>query len=119
MTTPSPDEFDLCDLEELKQKESLVFQFRAPGIGPHEIALFWNGDGVYALENICPHLFASLASGRIEGRTVICPSHAAIFDLATGECLDRFAEDTEPYKAEVRRDRVWVHAPGEERIIKN
>ena len=114
----SQDEFDLCSLEDIKSKETLVFQFRAPGIGPHEIALFWNGEQVYALENICPHLFASLASGRIEGRTVICPSHAAVFDLDTGECLDRFAEDTEAYKVEVKDDRVWVHAPGEELIIR-
>ena len=49
MTTPSPDDFDLCDLEELKLKGSLVFQFRAPGIGPHEIALFWNGEDAYSL----------------------------------------------------------------------
>ena len=49
---------------------------------------------------------------------MICPSHAAVFDLDTGECLDRFAEDTEAYKVEVKDDRVWVHAPGEELIIK-
>ncbi len=49
-----------------------------------EIALF-NVDGdVYAIEDSCPHAGASLATGRLRGRTIHCRAHGLHFDLATG-----------------------------------
>ena len=54
-----------------------------------------------------------LSYGYIEPRQVVCPLHAAVFDLKTGVCLDDFTSDTVAYQAEVRDGRVWVVAPGE------
>lgn len=48
------------------------------------IALF-NVDGtIYAIDDSCPHAGSSLASGKLDGRTVQCPAHGLRFDLATG-----------------------------------
>jgi nitrite reductase/ring-hydroxylating ferredoxin subunit len=49
------------------------------------IVLFNVGGCVYAIDDVCPHRGASLSEGELEGATVICPWHGAIFDLATGE----------------------------------
>ena len=52
--------------------------------GDRDIALF-NVDGnVYAVDDSCPHAGASLAFGRLEGRTIHCRAHGLKFDLATG-----------------------------------
>jgi nitrite reductase/ring-hydroxylating ferredoxin subunit len=48
------------------------------------IALFNAGGCYYALDDVCPHRGAPLSEGELEGATVICPWHGAIFDLATG-----------------------------------
>ena len=46
MTEPHVDEFDLCDLEELKAKGVKAFLFSHPNFGLHDIGLFWDGQGV-------------------------------------------------------------------------
>ena len=114
----SPFDFDLCSLEELKEKRTLRFEFRHPKDGRHEIGLFWDGESAYALENYCPHEFGLLSFGFVEPGQVICPLHSAVFDLKTGECLDKYTYDTIAYETSVRDGRVWVHAPDEERIVR-
>lgn len=112
------DDFDLCSLEELKGKGALRFEFKDPTHGRHEIGVFWDGESAYAIENYCPHEFGLLSYGPVEPGVVVCPLHAAVFDLKTGECLDKYTYDTVAYETEVRDDRVWVKVPGEERFIR-
>ena len=46
-------------------------------------------DGVvHALSDICPHAYALLSQGYLEGREIECPLHAARFDIRTGRCLE-------------------------------
>ena len=53
-------------------------------VNQKRIALF-NVDGrYYALDDMCPHRGGPLSEGELEGATVVCPWHGAIFDLATG-----------------------------------
>ena len=113
--TTTPDEFELISLDELKRHKGKAFDFRHPSFGLHGIAVFWDGEAVYAIEDSCPHLFGSLADGMVRKGEVSCPLHGAQFDLATGKCTDLFTIDTTAYKAEVRDGMVWVMAPGEQR----
>lgn len=50
-----------------------------------EIGLFRIDDEYFALLNTCPHREAYLHEGHIEGATVTCPWHFAVFDLRTGK----------------------------------
>ena len=49
------------------------------------IALFNIGGRYYAIDDTCPHRGGPLSEGDLEGETVICPWHGAIFDLRTGD----------------------------------
>jgi nitrite reductase/ring-hydroxylating ferredoxin subunit len=49
-----------------------------------DIALFDVDGCVYAVDDSCPHAGASLARGRLQGRTLQCPAHGLKFDLASG-----------------------------------
>ena len=111
---PSNDRFDLCALDELRARGTLRFEFMHPRMGRHEISLFWDGEGAFALENACPHEFGMLSFGFVEPGQVVCPLHAALFDLRTGECLDKYTDDTVAYETTVLDGRVWVRVPGEE-----
>jgi nitrite reductase/ring-hydroxylating ferredoxin subunit len=51
------------------------------------------GGTCYAIQDRCPHRFANLSEGELDGDTVICPKHKGQFDLQTGE------------------PRVWVAEP--------
>jgi len=62
----------------------------APGQGKvvevnqKRIVLFNVGGRYYALDDVCPHRGGPLSEGELEGATVVCPWHGAVFDLATG-----------------------------------
>ena len=116
MITAETDVFELCDLRELQSEGVMAFGFRHPIFGAHDIAVFWDGTDVHAIENSCPHQFGDLSAGMVKPGQVICPLHGAIFDLTTGVCLDRYTYDIAPYESDVRNGRVLVHAPGEERL---
>ncbi len=113
-TNGNPDErHDLCSLADVKAKTALAFDFLHPTLGRHQIGVYWDGEGVYALDNYCPHEFGMLHHGWVERGQVICPLHSAVFDLKTGECLDKYTYDTATYALEIIEGRVIVKAPGE------
>src|SRR5688572_28480450 len=51
------------------------------------IALVRIGDEVHAIDGICTHALALLADGFVDGATIECPLHQAVFDIRTGEVL--------------------------------
>src|SRR5687768_14313478 len=53
----------------------------------HTIALFLLDGKVYAIDDTCPHRGAPLSDGMCRDGQVMCPLHAARFDLATGQHL--------------------------------
>jgi 3-phenylpropionate/trans-cinnamate dioxygenase ferredoxin subunit len=52
--------------------------------GNERIALFRDGDRLYAIGDRCSHAEASLSEGEVFDGEVECPRHGAVFDLATG-----------------------------------
>jgi len=52
------------------------------------VALFQTGDGVQAMDGICPHAGGPLAEGELQDGIVTCPWHGWQFRIATGQhCL--------------------------------
>ena len=39
---------------------------------------------VFAVEDSCPHLFANLSAGELNGANIVCPWHGSEFDMRTG-----------------------------------
>lgn len=52
------------------------------------VALFRVGDSYFAIDDFCPHMGASLASGYVEKGIVICPWHAWRFCIHDGKWCD-------------------------------
>jgi nitrite reductase/ring-hydroxylating ferredoxin subunit len=81
-------------------------------VGNRKIALFNNNGLYYAIDDTCPHRGASLAEGEFLGDQVVCPWHAAYFDLATGTNLCPPARSpVASYKVEVVGDEVRIDLP--------
>ena len=82
-------------------------------------AFLVNHDGVYhAWVNRCPHAGRPLdaASGRFfteDGRHLVCSSHGAVFDPATGVCLEGPCPGArlEPLAADPVGDLIVVTCP--------
>lgn len=49
----------------------------------------WLADQAYAIQDHCTHLGASLSKGVILENTVTCRLHGAVFDLKTGDVIQK------------------------------
>ncbi len=78
-------------------------------IADKEIGLYKVGGEVYAIEDVCPHAYALLSSGCVDGDTVECPLHQACFHIPTGKCTHPPAErDLVVYPVRIDGNRVFV-----------
>lgn len=78
---------------------------------------------VYAMGGKCKHLGCTLAQGRLEGTTVICPCHGSTWDLTSGKLIEAvtkwpkivrgpiglFMKDEPSYKVEVTDGTIRVN----------
>ena len=80
-----------------------------------EVAVFRVEGALHAVQDVCSHDGAEIASGRLEGCEIICPRHGARFCLKTGKVLKGPAyEDLLCFPLRVEngliqvRDERWV-----------
>lgn len=78
-------------------------------VGKKQVLLARLGDEVVAIGNQCTHYGGRLDRGAIEGETVRCPLHHALFSLRTGEAVGAPAFDpVAVWKVEREGDRIVV-----------
>lgn len=74
-----------------------------------EIGIYLVDGTLYAIENVCPHAFALLTDGYVEGGEVECPLHQAVFRISTGKCLREPADrDLATYPVKVEDGAILV-----------
>ena len=86
---------------------------RAYCVGDKIVAVF-NVDGEYsAINDVCPHMGASLATGYVEDHAVTCPWHAWRFCVKDGTWLDnpRSKVRTESFAVRVVGNEIQVLVP--------
>jgi nitrite reductase (NADH) small subunit/3-phenylpropionate/trans-cinnamate dioxygenase ferredoxin subunit len=77
------------------------------------VGVFLVGDEYLAVNDICPHMGASLSSGPVEGTAVMCPWHAWRFCLRDGSWLDapKSKVRTETYEVRIVEGDIQVLVP--------
>lgn len=69
-------------------------------------------DGEYfAMNDFCPHMGASLASGYVEDHAVSCPWHAWRFSVKDGTWLDNPKIKTDCYPVRLEAGMIEVQIP--------
>jgi nitrite reductase/ring-hydroxylating ferredoxin subunit len=77
-----------------------------------KIALFNVNGTFHAIDDVCPHKGASLAEGPAAGTDVICPWHAARFDLCSGASLTPIARrGVRVFKVQIAGDDIQIELP--------
>ena len=92
-----------------------VGEGRSYPVGGKIIAIFRAGDEYLAINDFCPHMGASLATGWLDGTAVTCPWHAWRFCVREGTWLDnpKSKTRTETYAVRVVGDEIQVESPAE------
>ena len=93
----------VCEIAEGTGKAFLV--------GNRMIAVFNTGTEYYAIDDVCPHMGASLASGRVENNVVTCPWHAWRFSICDGTWCDNPKISIDNFPTRVINDEIQVSIP--------
>lgn len=103
------DWIDVCEASVLAKKKNIVVD-----VDGAEVAIFNIEGQFYAIEDVCTHDGAEIASGELDGDEIICPRHGARFCVKTGsvkcapayENIDTFLVRVEEGRLQVR-DHRW------------
>jgi len=99
----TPDWIRVAALSEIPG-EGLGHAVKADGLG---IAIFRYDDGLYAIEDLCPHLGFPLSEGMMQNGEVICGWHGWHVRLSDGAC-GREKVCTKVFPCEVRDGDVYI-----------
>lgn len=75
------------------------------------VAVFHTPHGFHAIDDICPHMGASLAEGHLEGDVVTCPWHAWQFKVSDGTWCDNPSVKTRAFDLRVQGNEIQVRVP--------
>jgi nitrite reductase (NADH) small subunit/3-phenylpropionate/trans-cinnamate dioxygenase ferredoxin subunit len=83
-------------------------------VGERIVALYHTAGKYYAIDDLCPHMGASLGAGYVDGKTVTCPWHAWRFNVCDGTWVDNPGLKVDAFEVRVEGDEIQVRIGGED-----
>lgn len=100
----------VCKVHEVKEGEGKTVTLQGK-----LIALFRVDGQHFAIDDVCPHMGASLAGGYLENNIVTCPWHAWRFRITDGTWADNPRIKIGCYPVRVQGDEVQIQVPQTEK----
>lgn len=116
--------FDAGPLEDFP-----VDQPRLLTVGGRDLAVLCAGGSVYAVRNVCPHMFSPICTGGVvplltasgvgeprsdrEHPILVCGWHGWEFDLETGKAVADPAMRLKKYATAIEDGHVWIDLGGD------
>lgn len=91
-------------------------QGRVYEVGGRLVAVFFDGERHHAIDDLCPHMGASLGSGPMVDGVVTCPWHAWRFRLCDGAWCDNPKLRVDVFTVRVVADAIEVLVPPPRRV---
>lgn len=80
-------------------------------VGERLVAVFNRGGEYFAIDDLCPHMGASLGAGCMDEQGVVtCPWHAWHFSVADGTWCDNPRIKIDSFEVRVEGDEIQVRA---------
>ena len=81
-------------------------------LGDRLVAVFRRGGEYFAIDDLCPHMGASLGAGEMDEEGVVtCPWHAWRFDVCDGTWCDNPRLKIDVYEVRVEGEEIQVRGP--------
>ena len=106
-------EYFLTDLSTLKARRKMKFEVKN-----RTILLAYTDNGVFAVQDKCPHRGASLYPGLYEDGVIICKDHGLKISVETGEVtdlqkaeflkFDEYSMNVKTFKVIVKEDLIYL-----------
>jgi nitrite reductase/ring-hydroxylating ferredoxin subunit len=101
-------EICVCDLNAIPENGMLQYE-----LDGSSVLICRDGEKLHAVDGICPHRGAQLATGTLEGNVVVCPWHDWAFDVESGCGLTNPTSNLRKFDVWVRDGQVFVSLPDE------
>jgi nitrite reductase (NADH) small subunit/3-phenylpropionate/trans-cinnamate dioxygenase ferredoxin subunit len=95
----------VCKIGDLADGEGMTV-----AVGNKLIALFREAGQFYAIDDVCPHMGASLSGGYLNEGIVTCPWHAWRFRIKDGAWADNPRIKIGCYSVRIDGDNVQIQA---------
>jgi nitrite reductase (NADH) small subunit len=99
--------YTACRVEELTEGEGKTVE-----VAGKLLAVFCVGGQYFALDDVCPHMGASLGQGYVEEGIVTCPWHAWRFRLADGAWADNPRLKIGCYPVRIENGAIQIRLAG-------
>ncbi|MCC7476155.1 MAG: Rieske (2Fe-2S) protein [Pirellulales bacterium] len=101
----SDDDFiTVAKVGDISEGEGRSFQ-----VADRLVALFLQGGRYYAIDDVCPHMGASLGAGHLDAEgTVTCPWHAWRFRIADGMWADNPRLGVDTFEVRIQGEHIQV-----------
>ena len=98
------DWIDVCAENALADSENIIVD-----VDGTDVAIFKIAGQFYAIEDVCSHDGAEIASGELDGDEIICPRHGARFCVKTGavKCAPAY-EDIDTFPVRIEEGRLQI-----------
>jgi len=96
---------DVAGVDEIPVGGSKAFK-----VEQRVVAIFNRDGDLFAIDDMCPHMGASLSDGHLDGKEVTCPWHAWSFDICDGSWCDNRTLKIDTFSVRVVGDRIEVSA---------
>ena len=84
-------------------------QGRTFTVGERLVAVFNHGGEYFAIDDLCPHMGASLGAGEVDGEGIVtCPWHAWRFRVCDGTWADNPTLKVDAYEVRVDGRNIQV-----------
>ena len=95
---------DVCAKNALANGENIIID-----VDGTDVVIFKIDEQFYAIEDVCSHDGAEIASGELDGDEIICPRHGAKFCVKTGavKCAPAY-EDIATFPIRIEQGRIEV-----------
>ena len=80
-------------------------------IGARMVAVFHSEGQYFAIDDLCPHMGASLGAGEVHDGIVACPWHAWRFKICDGTWCDNPRISIDAFEVRVEGDEIQVGVP--------
>jgi nitrite reductase (NADH) small subunit/3-phenylpropionate/trans-cinnamate dioxygenase ferredoxin subunit len=96
----------VCSVEDIPEGGSAVVT-----LNQKDIAIFNVKGAFFAIDDVCPHMGASLSGGHVEDGCVTCPWHHWRFRLCDGAWADSPKVKTGNYPVHVVDNQIQIEMP--------
>ena len=93
----------LIELDRLADQQGTEFM-----VDGRVVAVFRQGQSVYAVDGMCAHQGGPLAQGQLDDKCITCPWHGWQYDVSSGCNSLTGKQLLERFPTEIRGREVWI-----------